>query len=72
LSSIDKALSASTLTNGSTAKCPSPAHAARSNIHAGISKYRAISEPSKVQRKTEEAAALFTTSWTKTWRPNQG
>jgi hypothetical protein len=31
-----------------------------------------ISEPSKVQRKTEEAAALFTTSWTKTRRPNQG
>jgi hypothetical protein len=40
------------LTNGSVAKRTSAAHAARSNIQAGISSDRSISEPSKVQRKT--------------------
>jgi len=43
----------------------------RSNIHAGISRQRPDSKPSKVQRKTA-AVALSITAWTKTSCPNQG
>jgi hypothetical protein len=54
--SADNAPSASRLTNGSAEKRTPAAHAARSNIHAGISSRRSTSKPSNVQPKTTPSA----------------
>jgi len=59
---MDSASSASMLTNGSAERRDSLPHAARSNIHAGISSQRAASEPSSVQRKTTPST-LSITAW---------
>ena len=48
-----------------------PAHAARSNIQAGISSQRSASDPLSVQRKSTPPA-LPIVPWTQTRRPNHG
>ncbi len=59
------------LTNGSAKRLGSRPHAARSNIHAGISIQRAASKPSSVQRKTTPSS-LSIIAWIETSRPNHG
>ncbi|KRR29863.1 hypothetical protein [Bradyrhizobium retamae] len=49
----------------------SSAQATRSNIQAGISSHRVVSEPLSMQRKTT-LSDLAIAWWTKTGRPNHG
>ena len=58
-------------TNGLVESIARPAHAVWSNIHAGTSSQRSVSDPLNVQRKTTPPA-LSIVPWMQTRRPNHG
>ena len=69
--SFPKADSAAMSTNGLVESVAWPAHAVWSNIHAGTSSQRSVSDPLSVQRKTTPPA-LSIVPWIQTRRPNHG